>query len=176
MALILWLPKYRQLSEICAEFPKFSLLITEWINSLTSVFAINKRKISYYYKLLVYYQLSSVANKLMSFFNFSKDLEKYKEKTGKDEVCLEMAFPKDYPGSPPFIRVVYPRFRQVITHICFYFVSKPVNFSVLSVNMLIIYLVHGPYNNWWLYLRLWPYQVRMESRKRFDSSTCKYTW
>eukprot|EP01114_Cavostelium_apophysatum_P006464 TRINITY_DN17791_c0_g1_i1.p1 TRINITY_DN17791_c0_g1~~TRINITY_DN17791_c0_g1_i1.p1 ORF type:complete len:228 (+),score=44.42 TRINITY_DN17791_c0_g1_i1:42-725(+) len=47
----------------------------------------------------------------------SKDLERYKEVKGHDDVLLEVAFPNHYPASPPFIRVVYPRFHQYTGHI-----------------------------------------------------------
>jgi len=87
---------------------------------------------------------------------FSKDLAKYKEKTDKEEVCLEMAFPKDYPSSPPFIRVVYPRFRQVST-ITFIHLKRPPNLSLT--------LVYWPYYYRWIYMCLRPDEVRMESRK-----------
>ena len=47
-------------------------------------------------------------------YNFEKglkaDMEKVKSRTGKDTIDMEMTFPKNYPFSPPFIRVVRPRF------------------------------------------------------------------
>jgi len=46
-----------------------------------------------------------------------QDLELYCEATGKENVLLEVNFPYNYPCSPPFIRVVYPRFHQYTGHI-----------------------------------------------------------
>jgi ubiquitin-conjugating enzyme E2 Q len=40
----------------------------------------------------------------------SKDLVKYKKSTGRDYVEVQVTFPPDYPNSPPFVRVVQPRF------------------------------------------------------------------
>lgn len=39
------------------------------------------------------------------------DLQKYKKTTGRDYVQLQVSFPPDYPNSPPFVRVVQPRFQ-----------------------------------------------------------------
>jgi len=36
---------------------------------------------------------------------------------GRNHVLLEVIFPPDFPGAPPFIRVVYPRFHQYTGHI-----------------------------------------------------------
>eukprot|EP01122_Echinamoeba_exundans_P013274 TRINITY_DN5768_c0_g1_i1.p1 TRINITY_DN5768_c0_g1~~TRINITY_DN5768_c0_g1_i1.p1 ORF type:complete len:190 (-),score=23.41 TRINITY_DN5768_c0_g1_i1:58-627(-) len=47
----------------------------------------------------------------------SQDLKLFEEATGKKEVCLEVTFPSDFPDSPPFIRVIYPRFHQYTGHI-----------------------------------------------------------
>jgi len=52
-------------------------------------------------------------------FNFDEntqifnDLLLYTAETGRDHVLLEILFPPAYPNSPPFVRVVYPRFHQV---------------------------------------------------------------
>jgi len=46
-----------------------------------------------------------------------KDLEMYKQATGRDSVKLEISFPFNYPAMPPFIRVVWPRFHQYTGHI-----------------------------------------------------------
>jgi len=56
-------------------------------------------------------------------FNFDentqikKDLDVFHEITGRMGVLLEIVFPFHYPSSPPFIRVVYPRFHQYTGHI-----------------------------------------------------------
>ncbi|XP_022082240.1 ubiquitin-conjugating enzyme E2 Q1-like [Acanthaster planci] len=47
-----------------------------------------------------------------------KDLCKYAERfQQKPEVQLEMSFPCDYPMSPPFIRVIRPRFKFLTAHV-----------------------------------------------------------
>eukprot|EP00026_Physarum_polycephalum_P018759 Phypoly_transcript_20469.p1 GENE.Phypoly_transcript_20469~~Phypoly_transcript_20469.p1 ORF type:complete len:178 (+),score=6.00 Phypoly_transcript_20469:123-656(+) len=46
-----------------------------------------------------------------------EDLFLYESETGRDHVLLEVLFPADFPGAPPFIRVVYPRFHQYTGHI-----------------------------------------------------------
>jgi len=46
-----------------------------------------------------------------------QDLELYKAETGRETVLLEVVFPFHYPQSPPFLRVVYPRFHQYTGHI-----------------------------------------------------------
>jgi len=46
-----------------------------------------------------------------------QDLEKYKRITGKGEVKLEVLFPFDFPSSPPFVRVIYPKFLQWTGHV-----------------------------------------------------------
>jgi len=59
----------------------------------------------------------------VNFFGFDanaqifEDLQMYKEATGKDHVLLEVQFMGDYPKSPPFMRVIYPRFHQYTGHI-----------------------------------------------------------
>lgn len=46
------------------------------------------------------------------------DLEKYAGKTNVEpHVVLSIVFPDDYPRSPPFVRVVQPRFQQYTGHI-----------------------------------------------------------
>jgi len=47
----------------------------------------------------------------------SKDLSKYAKLTGNQTVKMNVIFPPDYPGHPPFIRVVHPRFHQYTGHI-----------------------------------------------------------
>lgn len=48
----------------------------------------------------------------------SKDLQKFAEKYKKEPaIVMEMQFPSDYPMSPPFVRVVYPRFQFLTGHI-----------------------------------------------------------
>eukprot|EP01027_Heterolobosea_sp_BB2_P019822 GEZU01027927.1.p1 GENE.GEZU01027927.1~~GEZU01027927.1.p1 ORF type:complete len:327 (+),score=157.29 GEZU01027927.1:179-1159(+) len=47
----------------------------------------------------------------------AKDLKEYKKKHGIDYVKLDMKFQKDYPFSPPFIRVVKPRFQFHTGHV-----------------------------------------------------------
>jgi len=57
------------------------------------------------------------------FYNFPHetqihgDLALLKEKNGRDYVLLEILFNKDYPSSPPFVRVVGPRFCQYTGHV-----------------------------------------------------------
>jgi len=46
-----------------------------------------------------------------------QDLLLYTAETDRDHIMLEAQFPSDYPTSPPFIRVVYPRFHQYTGHI-----------------------------------------------------------
>jgi len=46
-----------------------------------------------------------------------KDLQFLKDQNGRDHVLLEILFNKDYPSSPPFIRVVGPRFCQYTGHV-----------------------------------------------------------
>lgn len=46
-----------------------------------------------------------------------KDLQKFHKHTGLDHVLLEMKFQPDYPFSPPFIRVMKPRFQFHTGHI-----------------------------------------------------------
>jgi len=46
-----------------------------------------------------------------------EDLFLYEGATGRGHVLLEVLFPHDFPASPPFIRVVYPRFHQYTGHI-----------------------------------------------------------
>jgi len=42
----------------------------------------------------------------------AKDLFAYSSSTGnKPVVAMEMKFPKDYPMSPPFVRILRPRFK-----------------------------------------------------------------
>ena len=43
--------------------------------------------------------------------NLKKDLAKYKKTYGIDEIKMLCVFPSDYPFSPPFIRVLTPRFQ-----------------------------------------------------------------
>eukprot|EP00761_Pharyngomonas_kirbyi_P013690 gb/GECH01013719.1/.p1 GENE.gb/GECH01013719.1/~~gb/GECH01013719.1/.p1 ORF type:complete len:321 (+),score=111.25 gb/GECH01013719.1/:1-963(+) len=47
----------------------------------------------------------------------AQDMQKYKKQHGQDHVLLEMKFKKDYPFSPPFIRVVKPRFQFHTGHV-----------------------------------------------------------
>lgn len=59
----------------------------------------------------------------VQFFNFeasspiAQDLIKYEAQTGRNFISLEMTFPGDYPFSPPFIRVVQPRFCARTGHV-----------------------------------------------------------
>jgi len=46
-----------------------------------------------------------------------KDLTRYSPQLGYDWVELDMTFPHDYPWSPPFVRVVKPRFKFHTGHI-----------------------------------------------------------
>ncbi|KAH3757382.1 ubiquitin-conjugating enzyme E2 25 [Pelomyxa schiedti] len=46
-----------------------------------------------------------------------KDLEAYAKRSGAKEVELEMKFRSDYPFTPPFIRVVKPRFQFHTGHV-----------------------------------------------------------
>jgi len=46
-----------------------------------------------------------------------QDLDALKRKTSEDDIRLDMKFPKDYPFSPPFIRVVRPRFQFLTGHV-----------------------------------------------------------
>lgn len=50
-------------------------------------------------------------------FNFDGDLAKDMKKRGVDAIKLELTFPKDYPFSPPFIRVREPRFQFHTGHV-----------------------------------------------------------
>eukprot|EP01126_Amoeba_proteus_P039302 TRINITY_DN4137_c0_g1_i9.p1 TRINITY_DN4137_c0_g1~~TRINITY_DN4137_c0_g1_i9.p1 ORF type:complete len:196 (+),score=32.29 TRINITY_DN4137_c0_g1_i9:64-588(+) len=36
---------------------------------------------------------------------------------GRDHVLIEVIFPRTYPSSPPFMRVIYPQFHQFTGHI-----------------------------------------------------------
>eukprot|EP01106_Pelomyxa_sp_JSP_P007313 TRINITY_DN2204_c0_g1_i12.p1 TRINITY_DN2204_c0_g1~~TRINITY_DN2204_c0_g1_i12.p1 ORF type:complete len:157 (+),score=26.62 TRINITY_DN2204_c0_g1_i12:478-948(+) len=47
-----------------------------------------------------------------------QDLERYNTNYGIKHVELEMKFPSEYPFSPPFIRVVRPRFQFHTGHVC----------------------------------------------------------
>eukprot|EP01100_Stratorugosa_tubuloviscum_P008731 TRINITY_DN3631_c2_g1_i1.p1 TRINITY_DN3631_c2_g1~~TRINITY_DN3631_c2_g1_i1.p1 ORF type:complete len:202 (-),score=91.40 TRINITY_DN3631_c2_g1_i1:164-688(-) len=47
----------------------------------------------------------------------AQDLFMYESATGINEVQMEVLFPSDYPDSPPFLRVVRPRFFQHTGHI-----------------------------------------------------------
>jgi len=51
--------------------------------------------------------------------NFPEDTALYKDMVdmGVSEIVFEMEFPDNYPISPPFIRVVRPRFRQYTGHV-----------------------------------------------------------
>jgi len=57
------------------------------------------------------------------FTNFDKKafifegLKAYERATGNKGVMLKAIFPPNYPASPPFIRVVYPRFQQYTGHV-----------------------------------------------------------
>eukprot|EP01090_Pellita_catalonica_P013058 TRINITY_DN3011_c0_g1_i2.p1 TRINITY_DN3011_c0_g1~~TRINITY_DN3011_c0_g1_i2.p1 ORF type:complete len:251 (-),score=38.23 TRINITY_DN3011_c0_g1_i2:19-771(-) len=46
-----------------------------------------------------------------------QDMFMYESVTGKDHVLVEVAFTGGFPGVPPFMRVVYPRFHQYTGHI-----------------------------------------------------------
>jgi ubiquitin-conjugating enzyme E2 Q len=50
-------------------------------------------------------------------FGFDGDLAKDMKKRGVDAIKLELTFPKDYPFSPPFIRVREPRFQFHTGHV-----------------------------------------------------------
>jgi len=50
-------------------------------------------------------------------FNFDGTLEQDLQKTENGHVLLEVTFPRDYPSAPPFIRVVYPRFKFRTGHV-----------------------------------------------------------
>eukprot|EP01122_Echinamoeba_exundans_P005527 TRINITY_DN15680_c0_g1_i1.p1 TRINITY_DN15680_c0_g1~~TRINITY_DN15680_c0_g1_i1.p1 ORF type:complete len:284 (-),score=61.51 TRINITY_DN15680_c0_g1_i1:213-1064(-) len=48
----------------------------------------------------------------------AQDLFMYESsRPGRDHVLMELIFPRDYPHSPPFMRVVFPRFFQYTGHI-----------------------------------------------------------
>lgn len=47
----------------------------------------------------------------------AKDMKIYKQRVGIDFIDLEVKFPNDYPFSPPFIRVVKPRFKFHTGHV-----------------------------------------------------------
>ncbi|CAN0191486.1 unnamed protein product [Discosporangium mesarthrocarpum] len=40
------------------------------------------------------------------------DMERLKKENNLDHIRLQMTFKDDYPFSPPFVRVVYPRFKR----------------------------------------------------------------
>ena len=42
--------------------------------------------------------------------DIAKDMKKWEQKTGKNYIKMIVSFPPDYPMSPPFVRVVEPRF------------------------------------------------------------------
>ncbi|RUS82216.1 hypothetical protein EGW08_010030, partial [Elysia chlorotica] len=47
-----------------------------------------------------------------------KDLQEYAKKYEEEAViCLQMLFPPDYPFSPPFIRILKPRFQFLTGHV-----------------------------------------------------------
>jgi ubiquitin-conjugating enzyme E2 Q len=49
--------------------------------------------------------------------DLGRDLQRHKKSYGTDNVELEVKFPNDFPWSPPFIRVVKPRFAYRTGHV-----------------------------------------------------------
>lgn len=49
--------------------------------------------------------------------DLAADMKAQAKQTGKDYVSLEMRFTADYPFTPPFVRVVRPRFRAMTGHV-----------------------------------------------------------
>ena len=47
----------------------------------------------------------------------SEDLGKDMLKYNVDSIKLEVTFPKDYPFTPPFVRVITPRFKYMTGHV-----------------------------------------------------------
>lgn len=43
--------------------------------------------------------------------DIEKDLQQYQKQTGRNYIQLQVSFPPDYPISPPFVRVIQPRFK-----------------------------------------------------------------
>lgn len=41
--------------------------------------------------------------------DLNKDLQETAKRYGTDHIMMEVEFPKDYPTSPFFMRVIYPR-------------------------------------------------------------------
>jgi ubiquitin-conjugating enzyme E2 Q len=48
---------------------------------------------------------------------FGTDMTEYECQTGKNYVELKMTFPSDFPNSPPFLRVIQPRFAFRTGHV-----------------------------------------------------------
>ncbi|CAM9261604.1 unnamed protein product [Choristocarpus tenellus] len=58
----------------------------------------------------------------INLFGFSdcplqKDMERLKKEANVDHIRLQMTFKDDYPFSPPFVRIVYPRFKKATGYI-----------------------------------------------------------
>lgn len=49
--------------------------------------------------------------------DLATDMKQYQKESGKDYVQLEMRFSADYPFTPPFVRVVRPRFKFLTGHV-----------------------------------------------------------
>jgi ubiquitin-conjugating enzyme E2 Q len=49
--------------------------------------------------------------------DLASDMKQYAAESGKDYVSLEMRFSADYPFTPPFVRVVRPRFKFLTGHV-----------------------------------------------------------
>jgi len=49
--------------------------------------------------------------------DLASDMKQYAAESGKDYVSLEMRFSSDYPFTPPFVRVVRPRFKFLTGHV-----------------------------------------------------------
>jgi ubiquitin-conjugating enzyme E2 Q len=49
--------------------------------------------------------------------DLASDMKAYAKETGKEHVTLEMRFSADYPFTPPFVRVVRPRFKFQTGHV-----------------------------------------------------------
>lgn len=69
------------------------------------------------------YQIEVVEDNLyhwqVKLFDFPKDSKLYSDlqQYHKDHILLDITFPDQYPFQPPFVRVIYPRFRFLTGHI-----------------------------------------------------------
>lgn len=48
---------------------------------------------------------------------FFRDMQKYKKMCGRDYIEMSLSFPPDYPFSPPFARILTPRFQYRTGHV-----------------------------------------------------------